>query len=65
MNIIDLLNTENGFNEICSDFNIDSAKACVIYKLVSEESTAGGVISSSLKHALRGFLTPLQVKDFQ
>jgi len=54
--IIEEMNTEEGWEKICSDFHIDTAKASVVYKNVSSKSTASGVIYSYLRGALRGFV---------
>jgi Zn-dependent M16 (insulinase) family peptidase len=54
--IIEEMNTEEGWAKICSDFHIDTAKASVVYKNVSSKSTASGVIYSYLRGALRGFV---------
>jgi len=51
--IIEEMNTEEGWAKICSDFHIDTAKASVVYKNVSSKSTASGVIYSYLRGALR------------
>jgi len=51
--IIEEMNTEEGWKNICSDFHIDTAKASVVYKNVSSKSTAAGVIYSYLRGALR------------
>ena len=51
--IIEEMNTDEGWAKICSDFHIDTAKASVVYKNVSSKSTASGVIYSYLRGALR------------
>lgn len=51
--IIEEMNTEDGWAKLCSDFHIDTAKASVVYKNVSSKSTASGVIYSYLRGALR------------
>ncbi|ORX81651.1 hypothetical protein BCR32DRAFT_261274 [Anaeromyces robustus] len=51
--IIEEMNTKEGWEKICSDFHIDTAKASVVYKNVSSKSTASGVIYSYLRGALR------------
>ncbi|ORX60755.1 hypothetical protein BCR36DRAFT_272715 [Piromyces finnis] len=51
--IIEEMNTDEGWAKICSDFHIDTAKASVVYKNVSSKSTASGVTYSYLRGALR------------
>jgi Zn-dependent M16 (insulinase) family peptidase len=51
--ILEKLGTDTGFNEICSLFHLESAKACVSFRIMSQVATAGNVIFSSLRSSLR------------
>ena len=42
-------------DDICNDFHLGTARASIAFKWVSECSTPGGVISTSLRSSLRGF----------
>ncbi|KAJ3296826.1 hypothetical protein HDU79_005618 [Rhizoclosmatium sp. JEL0117] len=63
--ILHSLNTETGFSEIASAFNIETARASVMYRVVTEKSTGGGCIGSTLRRCLRGFVTEEQENEFQ
>ncbi|KAJ3129268.1 hypothetical protein HK098_001966 [Nowakowskiella sp. JEL0407] len=60
--IISQLQTPAGFDEICSDFHIETAIASVLYKNVAGKSTAGSCVFSGIRSALQGFLTLDQVE---
>eukprot|EP00842_Homolaphlyctis_polyrhiza_P004732 jgi/Hompol1/525/HPOL_004175-RA len=53
--ILESLCTKEGFADMCSPFNIETARASVAYRWVSEGATAGGVISTALRASLQGF----------
>lgn len=60
--ILDYLATAKGFDEMCSDFNIDTARSMVAYNRCSAKSSASGNISSALRSSLRGN-TPLDEQE--
>ncbi|KAI8826708.1 uncharacterized protein EV422DRAFT_511122 [Fimicolochytrium jonesii] len=55
--ILNKLQTDAGFEELCSDFHIETARASVAYKAASAKSTSGGLIVGALRSVLRGFKT--------
>ncbi|TPX68367.1 hypothetical protein SpCBS45565_g03135 [Spizellomyces sp. 'palustris'] len=55
--ILTKLGTPVGFDEICSQFNLETARASVAYKAASSRATSGGVVVSDLRAVLRGFKT--------
>ncbi|KAJ3342583.1 hypothetical protein HDU93_001971 [Gonapodya sp. JEL0774] len=64
-NILEQLQTDEGWNNLCSDFDIETAKASVAYRLVAARSTADGVVSCALRAALRGHGTLEEEEKFQ
>ncbi|TPX32519.1 hypothetical protein SmJEL517_g04347 [Synchytrium microbalum] len=55
--IIENLVTPKGFEDTCSQFQIDTARAACAYRLCSSRSTAASLISTSLRGAVRGYAT--------
>jgi hypothetical protein len=47
------LKRPDGFDAIASDFDLETARASVAYKLVSARSTSSGCVVSSLRGCLR------------
>ncbi|KAJ3248634.1 Presequence protease, mitochondrial [Chytriomyces hyalinus] len=58
--ILKALETDDGFAELASSFNIETARASVMYRVVTEKATGGGCIGASLRRCLRGFITEEQ-----
>ncbi|KAJ3237057.1 hypothetical protein HDU81_010060 [Chytriomyces hyalinus] len=58
--ILKALAADDGFSELASSFNIETARASVMYRVVTEKSTGGGCIGASLRRCLRGFITEEQ-----
>ncbi|KAI9345270.1 hypothetical protein BDR26DRAFT_856658 [Obelidium mucronatum] len=54
----------SGFADIASAFNIETARASVVYRVVTEKATGGGCIGSTLRRCLRGFMTDEQERQF-
>lgn len=52
--ILEDLSSAEGFSEICSDFNIETAKSMSMYSLCASKSTASGNIINVLRETLRG-----------
>lgn len=52
--IIEYMATTQGWDDLCSDFHVDTARSMVAYNRVVSKSTAGGNISSVLRCSLRG-----------
>ena len=42
----------NQFDQLCSPFDIETAQSSIAYRWVSERSTAGALISTSLRSSL-------------
>ncbi|KAJ3070608.1 hypothetical protein HDU98_006362 [Podochytrium sp. JEL0797] len=59
------LSTDAGFAEIASPFNIETARASVVYRSVTEKSTSGGCIGTVLRRCLRGVVTEEQERVFE
>ncbi|KAH6597924.1 hypothetical protein BASA50_004079 [Batrachochytrium salamandrivorans] len=53
--ILENLKTKTGFQEICSQFNIETARASVAYRWVAEGSSPDSVVRTALRSSLRGF----------
>ncbi|TPX40564.1 hypothetical protein SeMB42_g05945 [Synchytrium endobioticum] len=47
--------TPEGFDEICSQFQIDTARAACAYRLCSAGATSASLISTTLRNAMRGY----------
>jgi Zn-dependent M16 (insulinase) family peptidase len=52
--ILEYINTPAGFADLCSEFNIDTARSMVSYNKCAGKSTATGNIASVLRNGLRG-----------
>ncbi|KAJ3115080.1 hypothetical protein HK100_001465 [Physocladia obscura] len=64
-NILSKFDTDSGFAEIASPFNIETARASVVYRVVIEKSTGGACIGSTLRRCLRGYMTDQQEMEHQ
>ncbi|KXS18353.1 hypothetical protein M427DRAFT_132722 [Gonapodya prolifera JEL478] len=64
-NIIEQLGTEEGWRNLCSEFDIETARASVAYRIVAARSTGDGVISEAMRAALRGYGTLEAEEAFQ
>ncbi|KAL5032116.1 hypothetical protein BDV3_000710 [Batrachochytrium dendrobatidis] len=53
--ILNTLATKSGMEEICSEFNIETARAAVAYRWVADCATADGVVQTALRSSLQGF----------
>ncbi|KAI9201919.1 Metalloenzyme, LuxS/M16 peptidase-like protein [Polychytrium aggregatum] len=60
--ILEQLATESGFDSLCSEFNLQTARASAAYKACASRSTASGLIVGTLRSMLRGF-TSIQEED--
>lgn len=60
--ICEYLATSEGFDDLCSDFNIDTARSMVAYNRCAGKSTAGGIIADVLRSTLRGSFEEDQVE---
>ncbi|KAI8622487.1 hypothetical protein BC830DRAFT_1195746 [Chytriomyces sp. MP71] len=47
------LDSASGFAQLVSPFNVETARASVMYRVVTENSTGGGCIGSSLRRCLQ------------
>ncbi|KAI8915216.1 Metalloenzyme, LuxS/M16 peptidase-like protein [Powellomyces hirtus] len=63
--ILHRLDTPAGFDETCSRFNVETARASVAYKYASAKSTSGGLVVGALRGALRGFESLEEEEAFQ
>ena len=51
--ILNTLATKSGMEEICSEFNIETARAAVAYRWVADCATADGVVQTALRSSLQ------------
>jgi hypothetical protein len=51
--ILKSMEKEEVFDKLCSDFEIETARASIAYRLVSERATSAGLITTSLRSSLR------------
>ncbi|KAI9015118.1 Metalloenzyme, LuxS/M16 peptidase-like protein [Gaertneriomyces semiglobifer] len=63
--ILEDLSTDAGFEDVCSTFNIETARASLAYIAASAKSTSGGMVTSALRAVLRGFKSPEEEDEFQ
>ncbi|KAJ3278128.1 hypothetical protein HK104_002628 [Borealophlyctis nickersoniae] len=53
--ILRKVGSESGFEEVCGEFEVETARASRVYKEACERSTGGAVVGAVLRGALRGF----------
>ena len=51
--ILEKLKTDDGFEDLCSDFEMETARASLAYRFVSERATSAGIISQALRSQLK------------
>ncbi|KAJ3335283.1 hypothetical protein HDU91_002256, partial [Kappamyces sp. JEL0680] len=62
--IIQRLDTDEGFDELCSPFEIETAQSSLAYRWVSNGATASSLLATCLRSSLQGFAHVDEYLDF-